>query len=507
MGSAPLQDNKVMKRELTKIKEESLDPEHWLEMRQLGHRMLDDMMDYLRDVRQRPIWKEPSVLARKSVKQSLPMIPKSREEVYAEFAEHILPYNTNNIHPRFWSWVQGGGTAFGMLADMLASGMNSNVSIGDHMPMYVEQQVIEWSKQMMGFPDTASGLLTSGASLANITAMIVARNHFNESIRKKGIREVNGQLIMYGSSETHNCVIKAAEVIGIGSENFRKVPVDDQYRIRITELERMIADDKKSGYVPFCIVGNAGTVNTGAIDPLDELVEIAKKEKLWLHVDGAFGAIPKILPEYQLQLRGIEQADSLSFDFHKWMYVNYEVACVLIRDAKAHRDAFATDVNYLASHEKGLSGGPDAFSNFGTELSRGFKALKVWMSLKEHGIEKYQRLIRQNLEQAQYLVKLVMVNNQLELLAPVPMNIVCFRFNPGGLNLDELNHLNKNILMDLQEQGIAAPSYTLLQGRYAIRVANTNHRSRRKDFDILVKEVERIGNELWKNNGYEKGDR
>jgi aromatic-L-amino-acid/L-tryptophan decarboxylase len=493
-----------MEEMLIKVKEESLDPEYWQELRELGHRMLDDMMDYLRDVRERPVWQRPSGTAKAIMQQPLPILPKKKEEVYAEFAEHILPYNTNNVHPRFWSWVQGGGSAFGMLADMLAAGMNSNVSIGDHMPMYVELQVIEWSKQMMGFPDSASGLLTSGASIANITALIVARNQFDESIRSKGLGAVKGQLVIYGSSETHQCVFKAAEIIGIGSENFRKVPVDDQYRIRISELERLIVEDRRAGNIPFCIVGNAGTVNTGAIDDLEKLVEVARKEKLWIHVDGAFGAIPKILPEWQQHLRGIEQADSLSFDFHKWMFMNYEVACVLIRDGKAHRKAFATQTNYLISHEKGLSGGPDAFANYGMELSRGFKALKVWMLLKEHGIEKYQRLIRQNLGQAQYLAELVNENKQLELLAPVSLNIVCFRFNPGALALDELNHLNKNILMELQEQGIAAPSYTLLKEQYAIRVANTNHRSRRKDFDILVKEIERIGNELWKNNGYEK---
>jgi aromatic-L-amino-acid decarboxylase len=504
MSSACLHCNKLMEKELIRLKEESLDPEHWQDLRELGHRMIDDMMDYLRDVRERPVWQRPSGTAKENMQQPLPLFSKTREEVYAEFAKHILPYNTNNIHPRFWSWVQGGGTAFGMLADMLESGMNSNVSIGDHMPIYVEQQVIEWSKQLMGFPDLASGLLTSGASIANITALIVARNQFDERIRSKGLRTVKGQLVMYGSTETHNCVFKAAEVIGIGNENFRRVPVDEEYRIRIDELERMIIKDHKEGNIPFCIVGNAGTVNTGATDPLNELVEIATKQKLWLHVDGAFGAIPKILPEWQQRLRGIEQADSLSFDFHKWMYMNYEVACVLIRDGKKHRKAFATETNYLLSHEKGLSGGPDAFANYGMELSRGFKALKVWMLLKEHGLEKYQRLIRQNLEQTQYLIKLVAENKQLELLAPAPLNIACFRFNPGGLSTAELNHLNRNILMDLHEQGIAAPSYTILNGQYAIRVANTNHRSRRKDFGILVNEIEKIGNEQWKNNGYEK---
>lgn len=485
-----------MKRAPELLEEESLDPTDWPSLKELGHRMLDDMFDYLQSSGQRPAWKKPTKYALDSMQQPLPQLPQEAAEVYEHFFTQVLPYNTENGHPRFWSWVQGGGTPLGMLADMLAAGMNTNVSIGDHMPMYVEKQVIEWSKEMMGFPEAASGILVSGASLANITALVVARNHFHQSIRRKGLLAAPAQLITYGSAETHNCVIKGVEVIGIGSDNFRKVPVDEQYRIKVEVLKEMIREDRAAGHLPFCIVGNAGTVNTGSIDPLEELAAIAREEGLWFHIDGAFGAIPKLLPEFDDRLKGIELADSLSFDFHKWLYVNYEVACVLIRDTTIHREAFATTVNYLVQHERGLSGGPDPFSNYGMELSRGFKALKVWMSLKEHGIQKYQYMVRKNLRQAQYLACLVQASPNLELLAPVPLNIVCYRFNPGGLNEEELNIVNKEILMQLQEQGIAAPSYTLLNGQYAIRTAITNHRSRLEDFDILVEATLRLGREL-----------
>jgi len=258
----------------------------------------------------------------------------------------------------------------------------------------------------------------------------------------------------------------------------------------------MITEDRKAGYQPFCIVGNAGTVNTGSIDPIEELVAIAREENLWLHIDGAFGAIPKLLPEFESELKAIEQADSLSFDFHKWMYVNYEAACVLIRDAHLHREAFASAVNYLTLHERGLSAGPDGFNNYGMELSRGFKALKVWMLLKHYGLDEYRSMIRQNLQQAQYLTELIQQSPTLELLAPVPLNIVCFRYNPGNCSDKELNSLNKEILMRLHEQGIAAPSYTMLNGRYAIRTAITNHRSRFEDFEALINGVVQIGAEI-----------
>jgi glutamate/tyrosine decarboxylase-like PLP-dependent enzyme len=482
-----------MKKEAVLTEERTLDPQDWSALNELGHRMLDDLFYYLETARNRPVYTKPTAAAVDSMQQPVPELPQDTSSVYEEFLKYILPYNTNNIHPRFWAWVQGGGTPFGMLADMLASGMNANVSLGDHMPMHVEKQVIDWSKEMMGFPQTASGLLTSGASLANITALVVARHHANRDIKTKGLQAVPGPLTIYGSSETHNCVLKGVEVIGIGSDNFRKVPVDADYRIRIDELQRMIGEDRAAGYHPFCIVGNAGTVNTGAIDPLDELAAVAAAQNLWLHVDGAFGAIPNLLPEFADRLKGLELADSLSFDFHKWMYVNYEAACVLVRDPQLHREAFATAVNYLMVHERGLSAGLDGYNNFGMELSRGFKALKIWMSLKQYGLETYRTLIRQNLQQAQYLAELVQGEPLLELMAPVPLNIVCFRYNPGNCSTKDLNNLNREILMQLHERGIAAPSYTLLNGQYTIRTAITNHRSRFKDFELLVNEVVRIG--------------
>lgn len=478
------------------LEEATLDPANWEAFKQLGHRMLDDMFQYLQTSRERPAWQKPAAAAIAGMQQPLPQQPEDPAVIYDQFFNQVLPYNTENAHPRFWSWVQGGGTPLGMLADMLASGMNTNVSIGDHMPMYVDKQVIDWSKEMMGFPATAGGILLGGASLANITALVVARNHFHDQVRMKGLQAVPAQMVMYGSAETHNCVIKGVEVIGIGSDNFRKISVDGDYRVRVDLMRQMIREDRAAGLLPFCIVGNAGTVNTGSIDPLEELAAVAREEGLWFHVDGAFGAVPKILPEFDDRLKGIEQADSLSFDYHKWLYVNYEVACVLIRDAAIHRAAFASQVTYLVPHERGLSGGPDPISNYGMELSRGFKALKVWMSIKEQGIDRYRQMIRKNLRQAQYLAGLIETAGNLQLLGPVPLNIVCFRYNPGGLSEDALNGLNKEILMRLHEQGIAAPSYTVLQGKYAIRAAITNHRSRLEDFDVLVEAVLRIGSAI-----------
>jgi aromatic-L-amino-acid/L-tryptophan decarboxylase len=476
--------------------EETLDPQDWTALRQLAHGMVDDMLDYIQNVAQRPVWTPITEGAKSALNQPLPTEPTPPEQVYADFKAHVLPFNMGNIHPRFWSWVNGSGTAMGMLSDMLASGMNPNNTIGEHAGQYVEKQVIEWLKTMLGYPSVGSGLLVSGGSLANITAIIVARNHFDSQIRATGNAAVGGQLVMYCSSETHNCLFKAADVIGIGGENLRKIPVDADYQMDVEALKNAILEDKNNGKVPFCIVGNAGTVNTGAIDPLDALLVLSREQGLWFHIDGAFGALAKLAPDFDDKLKAIESADSVAFDLHKWMYMNYDVGCVLIKDEAIHRAAFAQAASYLAHHERGLASGIEPRANFGLELSRGFRALKVWMSLKEHGIEKYRRMIHQNIQQAAYLGELVENQPLLELLAKQTMNLVCFRFNPKGLSEDELNRLNKEILMRLHEQGIAAPSYCFLNGRYAIRVANVNHRSKKEDFEALVEGVLRIGKGL-----------
>lgn len=477
--------------------EEGLDPLDWKAQRALGHRMMDDMFDFLEHIAEEPVWKKPSAVSKASLEKPLPRQPLETEAIYEEFRENILPYFKGNIHPRFWSWVEGTGTPFGMLAELLASAMNSNVTIGDHAAMYVDQQVLNWAKEMMGFPASASGILVSGCSMANITAIQIARNSLESmQIRKQGFSLAQDKLRVYTSAETHSCNQKAVEIAGLGTHALRKVPVNAQYQIDLPLLEQMIDDDRKLGLIPFCIIGNAGTVNTGAIDPLTELAAIAQKNGLWYHIDGAFGALATLVPEFKDQLKGLALADSLAFDFHKWMYMPYEAGCLLVKDPLKHTSSFEMNPVYLLSHERGLAAGPASHNNYGMELSRGFKALKIWMSIKEHGIEKYGRMIAQNINQAFYLEHLIAQEADLEVLCPVSLNIVCYRYYSPDLSQEQLNMLNKELLMRLHEQGIAAPSFTILNGSYAIRVAITNHRSRRPDFEVLVKESIRLGDEI-----------
>lgn len=477
--------------------ENSLDPENWAESASQGHEMITEMVEYLKTIDQKPIWSKPSPGLMNIVKAEWKEQPTDLNLIYSSFKNNILPYPAGNIHPRFWSWVQGTGTVTGAYADFLAAVMNSNVTIGDHAAMYVDKQVVNWFNEVMGFnPDQASGILLSGGSMANITGLMIARNSFDPRIREEGIQSREKPLVFYASTETHSCQHKAAEALGLGSKGLHKIKVNADYAMDLNALIEGIESDLRSGKDPFCVVANVGTVNTGAIDPIKSISGICKKYNLWLHIDGAFGALVKLLPEYNELVGDMALADSIAFDLHKWMYMPYETGCLLVKDKIKHRNAFALHPNYLIMHDRGLSSGPESIGNYGMELSRGFKALKTWFCLQEHGRKRYEDMIRQNIAQCQYLADKIVKHPRLELVAPVPMNIVCFRYIREGLTLPELNELNKEILMQLHERAIAAPSYTILNGIYVIRVAHVNHRTKKIDFDALVEGVVEIGDRL-----------
>jgi len=478
------------------LPEESLDPKDWEAFRRLAHRALDDALDSLATVGERPVWQSVPAAVRAEFKAPLPRAGEGSEAAYREYQRLVAPYPLGNTHPRFWGWVIGTGTPMGVVADMLAATLNPNCSDFDHGAANVELQVLDWLKQLMGFPTTASGLLVSGGSVANLVAINVARSALTPfAVRDQGL---NGhpRLMLYASSETHNSVQKAAELMGLGTQSLAKIPVREDYRIDVAALKVRIAADRRDGRLPFCVVANAGTVNTGAVDDLTALADLCRDEKLWLHVDGAFGALAVLDGEARRLLAGMERADSLAFDLHKWMYLPYDVGCVLVRDRGQHQEAFAAQASYLKKLPGGIANGEVPEANFGPQLSRSFRALKVWLNLKAYGVDEFARLIGQNLAQAQYLKARVEREAQLELMAPVPLNVVNFRYRGRGLDATAEDAVNTRILVALQERGIAAPSSTLLKGRFCIRVAITNHRSRREDFDALVDGVLALGKEF-----------
>jgi len=389
------------------MKEETLDPENWEELRQLAHQMIDDMLDWQQTLRERPVWQPVPDKVKAQFQQSLPLETQNIKEVYKDFLTNVLPFPNGNQHPRFWGWVHGTSAPFGMLAEMLAAGMNPNAGFGEQSAVYVEKQVIDWCKEMLGFSSEASGILTSGCTMANLTGLTVARNAkagFN--VQQQGLQNSNSNMVLYGSSETHSSIQKAIEVLALGSESLRRITVNSDFRIDLEALKRAIADDRAKGLKPFCVVGNAGTVNTGATDDLNGLADVCETEDLWFHIDGAFGALAALSPQYGPVLKGMERADSLAFDLHKWMSMPYEAGCVLIRHQDKHHQSFSASGAYLLPLSRGVASGI-WFSEYGVQLSRGFRALKVWLSIKENGINKYRRLIEQNISQAAYLASLI----------------------------------------------------------------------------------------------------
>lgn len=463
-------------------RDETLDPDDWGDVRVNAHRMLDDMLDYVEHIRVRPVWQPIPSEVRAAFRAGLPTAPGDLACVYREFTERILPYTTGNVHPAFMGWVHGGGTVVGMLAEMLAAGLNANLGGRDHAPIDVERQVTEWVRQMLGFPPSATGLFVTGTSIANFIAVTVARTAaLGTSVRSTGLAANGSHLVGYTSAAAHGCVRQAFELAGLGSDALRVIATDALGRIEIEALRVAISDDRAAGMMPFIVIGTAGTVNIGAIDDLAQLSALCRGEKLWLHVDGAYGALAVLTPHLAPRVRGIEQADSVAFDFHKWGQAQYDAGFLLVRDGAVHQATFASPAAYLRRESRGLAAGSPWPCDFGPDLSRGFRALKVWFMLKTYGTEKLGAAIWRTCELARYLEERVRADSRLELLSPAQLNIVCFRYR-----CDDADAINATIVADLHESGIAAPSTTILQGRVAIRAAIVNHRTASRDIDALL---------------------
>ena len=454
--------------------------------------MLDDMLGYMEKIREYPVWQAIPDELRERFRAPLPIQPTSLEEVHQEFMTSILPFASRNGHPGFLGWVQGGGTPVGMLAEMLAAGLNANAGGRDQIPLEVEKQVVEWMRVLFNFPSTASGLFVTGTSMANSLAVLIARDwRLGSEVRRRG----NGpsqRLTAYASMAAHGSIGRALDFAGLGSEHLRLIAVDSRQRMDVTALGQAIGADRERGFTPFLVAGNAGTVDTGAIDDLAAIAQLCAESQLWFHVDGAYGALAMLAPELAPRLKGIELADSLAFDFHKWAQVPYDAGFILVRDGERQRQAFCSSCSYLVREERGMSAGSPWPCDLGPDLSRGFRALKTWATLKVYGMNAIGAVIQRSCELARYLESRVLASTELELLARIELNIVCFRYHFSSFSDDR----NREIVIRLQESGRVAPSTTSIRGCLWIRAAIVNHRTSQSEIDTLVAETLAAGRAL-----------
>ncbi|TGD90065.1 cytochrome D ubiquinol oxidase subunit I [Mycolicibacterium sp. CH28] len=450
--------------------------------------MLDDVLDHMAGLADRPLWQPAPPEVRAGFDAPLPWAPTPLAEVETEVRDKILPYGSGNGHPGFMGWVQGGGTVVGMLGDMVAAGLNSNLGGRDHVPLDVERQVGRWVRDIFGFPPTADGLFFTGTSQATLVAVVAARTRaLGRDVRRDGL-PADRRLCAYASREAHACVPRALDIAGIGSDQLRPIATDDRRRIDLEAVRDAIVADRTAGHLPFLLVGSAGTVNTGSIDDLAGLAEIATEFGLHYHVDGALGAFGILAPELKSLFSGIERADSIAFDFHKWPQVPYDAGFLLVADGQWLRAAFASEAAYLSRAGEGLAGGQWWPCDLGPDLSRGFRAFKTWLTLKTYGLDQLADVVTTTTALAKSLGDRIDAEPALTLRAPVTLNVVCFSYADPAAD-------TARIVERLHLEGQVAPSLTFLDGGPAIRAAIVNHRTRARDVETLVEGVLRIGAE------------
>jgi aromatic-L-amino-acid/L-tryptophan decarboxylase len=472
------------------------------ETRRVGNVVADWIATYLTSLPAAPVFEPvPTESAAAFIAAPVPELGESVDAILRRFASEIGRYPFGNGHPRFSAWVNSPPATIGVFAQALAAAMNPSVAGGNHAAVWVEREVIQWFKSIFGFPPESMGLLVSGSSAAAITGLAVAR-HAAASRRGWDMRsagahivDANGKpvrMLIYETAEAHSCHQKAVELLGLGSAAIRIVPGDEALCMRAEALDAMLAEDIAAGALPVAVVASAGTVNTGAIDPLSAIADICAKHSVWLHIDGGYGAPAVLTTEFLPQLAAIGRADSVGIDAHKWMYVPVDAGVVLVRDAKLMRDTFSLVPPYLRSDDDrhGVHG-PPWLSEYGSEQTRPFRALKVWMALRYFGTTGYASLIAHDIAMARRLADLVRESPGFELWEPQGLSIVCFRAVPASLHGDDaaIDALNQRVLASLQLGGKAFLSSTVLRGRTWLRSCIVNPGTMPADIDAMFAAV------------------
>src|SRR5881398_1049824 len=472
------------------------------QIRSWANAAVELMAEYLGTIRNRPVYAHTSSRQiRGHLDSSLPEEPVNFDELLYTLRNTLIELSRHNGHPRMFGYVQAPGTAIAALADLLASTLNANLTAWRSAPaaVEIERLTIEWIKQIVGFNRNAAGLFVSGGSMANMAALAAARRaKAPPEIQNKGAQSCSRPLRVSASEETHHSVAKAAAFLGIGRDNVRLIRVDEHYKINLDELEAAIEEDRTAGHVPICVVANAGTVATGAFDPLPQISEIARRFNLWLHVDGAYGGFAALAPSARPLFASIEEADSVALDPHKWLYLPVDCGCILYRDPEAARATFAHEAEYtrVIGQEADEA---FAFWDYGPELSRRFRALKVWMLLKGVGVDSLSEAIESNLACARYLESMVRASDDFEMAAPVELSIFCFRHMPAQLRNESpktIDAFNERLLVALQRDGSSYLSNATLGGRFALRGCVLNYRTTLHDMEILLDDLRRVARSL-----------
>ena len=490
----------------------SLDPSAE-EIRRWDNAAIKAMADYHGSIRERRLYPQTTAhQIRERLERALPAEGSDFESVLAAFQDTIVELSRHNAHPRMFGYVQAPGAAIAAFADLLASMLNANLTAWRSAPAAVELErlTINWITEMLGYDRNAAGLFVSGGSTANLAALAAARRaKASEELLSKGVRSLPQEMRVYVSEETHHSVAKAAALLGIGRENVRIVRVDERFKIRIDDLVAKIDEDLKAGHLPFCVVANAGTVMTGAVDPLAEMSGIAQQFNLWMHVDACYGGFAAMAKSVRPLFHSIDKADSVALDPHKWLYLPVDCGCILYRAPETARATFAHEAEYtrvIAQEAEEAF----AFWDYGPELSRRFRALKVWMLLKSVGVRTLSKAIEKDLACARHFEQLVQASDDFEMLAPVELSIFCFRHLPMRMKQalasanentrrqvnEELDSMNERLLVELQRDGSSYLSNALIHGRFALRGCVMNYRTTSHDMEILLNDLRRVARRL-----------
>lgn len=469
------------------------------EIRRIGRLATDAVAEHREKLLARPVFGKVGGDAA-TFDEPLPEEGQPFDDVLAFVRQHVLPRPMGNSHPRFFGFINATADPVGVMADYLAAAMNPNCWGGDHAAIHVEKAAVRWIAEILGYPAGAEGILVSGGSMANFTALATARRAVTPgNVREEGLAgDGRPRLAVYASDQVHHCVDKAVDLLGIGTSRLRRIPTGDDFRIRMDLLTEAIAADRRAGLSPAILVGSAGTVNTGAIDPLEEMAALAQREELWFHVDGAYGGMAAASPRLRPLFRGMERGDSIAADPHKWLYVPYEAGATLVREPGRLAATFRKFPEYLASDAESPFPGPAWFAERGVELSRGFKALKVWMGLKVHGRAGYAAAIERDVALARFLSDAVDARPDFERLSDPVLSIANIRYRPAGTDIpeEELDRINRGIVNRLVGDGSFFLAPTVLKGRTALRVAIVNFRTTEEDLLFLLEEAARVGGEI-----------